>query len=145
MFFKVLGVYDVMVSVPRLRGLHSYIMLNENDVTFTNNVLDCQATVVLGPNDEQVLAKRLGKNIGPKAIKIQDPGGSYWKTRADKHFQVLQRERGEHAKVVQDIGTETLNEFLDGDSKEKKEHARKALARGAPKRKAKSLVSVIMA
>ena len=120
-------------------------MFNENDVTFTNNVLDCQATIVLGPNDEQVLAKRLGKNTGPKAIKIQDPGGSYLKTRADKHFQVLQRERGEHAKVVQDIGTETLNEFLDGDSKEKKEHARKALARGAPKRKAKSLVSVIMA
>ena len=64
-----------MVSVPRLRGLHSYIMLNENDVVLG------QATVVLGPNDEQVLAKRLGKNIGPKAIKIQDPGGSYLKTR----------------------------------------------------------------
>ena len=38
-----------------------------------------------------------------------------------------------------------MNEFLDGDSKEKKEHARKELAKGAPKRKAKSLGSVIMA
>ena len=96
-----------------------------------------------GPNDEQVLAKRFDKNIGPKAVKIQDPVGSYLKTTADKHFQVLQMERGEHAKVAQDIGTESLNEFLGGDSKDKKEHARKALAKGAPKRKAKSLGSVV--
>ena len=100
----------------------------------------------MGPNDEQVLAKRFDKNIGPKAAKIQDPEGSYLKTMADMHFQALQKEKGEQARAAQDIGTESLVECLDGNSKKRKqEHALRALAKRAPQRKAKSLGSVIVA
>jgi len=121
-----------------------YITLNENEVTFANNHLDSQATIVLGPNDEQVLAKRFEKNVGPKAVKIVDPEGTYLRAMADRHFHALQKEREEKAQAMQDLGADSLVASLDGNSKKrKKEHALKALAKKMPQRKAKSLGSVI--
>jgi ATPase subunit of ABC transporter with duplicated ATPase domains len=143
MFFKVWGGYDVISFCAQVMW-PSYIMPNEDEVTFANNFLDCQATVVLGPSDEQVLAKRFDKNIGPKAAKIQDTEGSYLRAMADRRFQALQKEKEEKAQAMQDLGAESLVERLDGNSKKrKKEHALKAFAKRAPQRKAKSLGSVI--
>jgi len=123
----------------------AYIKLDEAEVTFTNNFLDCQATIVLGPSDEQVLAKRFDKSFGPRAAKIQDPDGTYLKSMADRHFETVMKEREAAAKNA-GVATDDLVDALDGNRKKrKKEHALKALAKRAPSRKAQSLGKVIVA
>lgn len=99
----------------------------------------------MGPNDEQVLAKRFPKNAGPRSTKIQDPEGSHLKSSADAHYQAVVKEREAQLRSAEEDGTDTLAETLDGNSKKrKKEHALRALAKRAPARKGKSLGSVVV-
>ena len=123
-----------------------YIKLDEDEVTFTGNCWDGQATIVLGPSDEQLLCKRFAKNVGPRARKLHDPEGTYLKSVADRHYQEVLKKRQEQDAVSADAATEDLAETLEGNSKKrKKEHALQALAKRAPKRKAKSCGSIIVA
>ena len=124
-----------------------YIKLNPAKVEFGNNFWDAQATIVLGISDEQVLAKRFDKGIGPRSPELSDPEGSYLKGLADTHYKAAQAEK-ERIEKEANSGqcVDGLADILEDNlKKRRKNQAFQALAERASKRKAKSLGSVLVA
>ena len=124
-----------------------YIKLNPSKVEFGDNFWDAQATIVLGLSDEQVLAKRFDKGTGPRSPKLFDPEGSYLKGLADTHYKAAMAEKeGIEKEASAGQCVVGLADILEDNSKKrKKTQALQALAKRAPKRKAKSLGSVLVA
>ena len=123
-----------------------YIKLNPEKVEFASNFWDGQATIVLGPSDEQVLAKRFPKGEGPRSPKLFDSEGTNIKGWSDTHYKAVQQEKEKRERDL--AGPHSVDGLADSlecnTKKRKKELALQALSKRAPKRKARSLGSVVM-
>lgn len=118
-----------------------YISINPQRLEYVANHSDSMASIVLGDSDEQLLRTRFGKKVGPWAPAICDPTGTYLRSLAEEHYNRIQAQASQQKQ--QNESARTLADTMEINTKNRKrEAAMKALAKRAPRKKARSAGTV---
>lgn len=119
----------------------AYITINETNVEYIANYSDSLASIVLGEDDEHLLRTRFGKKVGPWAPHICDPAGTYMRSLAEEHYNRITALKS--TEVVTEQTAKTLADSVETNTKNRKrEAAMKALAKRAPRKKARCAAPV---